>query len=158
MLKTETRSIGDLEVTVTQLPVMRATPLMAKIAKAIAPALNRLELGALGSSLATSNVDALVPAFGEMLTRLDEVELMAIARGVLASAVVVTDGKRLSLNSDEMINLAFEGRGAAFLQTIRFALEVNFSDFFAGALAETAKRRAATVAAARPPEKANAST
>lgn len=132
-LKTETRDIDGLTVTSTQLPAMRSFALMARLGKVIAPALGMVE----GVSL-TSGIGALAPALAQLFAQLDGAEAESLAREVLASTSVVVDGRRLELSRTEMINLAFEGRIKTMLATLKFALEVNYGDFFAGGLSGAA--------------------
>jgi len=124
-LRTESRQIDGLTVTSTQLPAMRSFRLMARLGKVISPALGHVDGISLSSDLST-----LGPALAALFASIDGDEAESLAREVLASTTVDVDGKRLELGRTEMVNLAFEGRIKAMLETLKFALEVNYGSFF----------------------------
>ncbi len=131
MLKSETRTIDGLEVTTTQLPVLRAFALFTKLGKVLAPALARAADLQLDPDM---DVSALAPALGELFAQLDPADATQLAHDVLISTSVVADGRITELSQSGAIDLVFGGRFLAFLKTMAFAIEVNFRDFFDGTL------------------------
>lgn len=132
MIKSETREIEDLTVTTQQLPAMRAYSVFARLGKIIGPALAAVQ-GVSVSNLEELDVSEIAPAIGKALEGLAEDEPLVLK--LLASTFVVLDGKKIELTGDAQINRAFSGRFKALLLTLKFALEVNFSDFLDGKLA-----------------------
>lgn len=131
MLKSDTREIGDLKVTVTQLPPRRAFRLAAKLAKYLAPALAGLKADT------ELSLEALTPALGAMMRELEDDDLDRLLSDLFAStSVIVTDAKGQARKHDlvtpEAIDRAFEGQLKHMLTAMRFSLEVNFGDFFEG--------------------------
>lgn len=126
MLKTDTRTIDDLEVHSSQLPALRAFALFARMGKVLAPALGKMQ----GLSM-QADVSALGPALSELFSRLDGAEAKELAKEILCATVVLVEGKRLTLSTDEAINMVFNGKLRTFIKTMAFALEVNFADFIA---------------------------
>lgn len=139
MLRIEKKTIGDLEITVTQFPALKSFSLLARLGKVIAPALGKVQ----GLTL-ESDVSALGPALAELFSRLDEADASALVRDVLASSHAVYDGKLVPLDRAETIDLVFSGRMRLLLEVLRFALEVNYGDFFGGALAAAPDQKAAS--------------
>lgn len=129
-LKTEIRTIDGLEVRSAQLPALRTLALSAKLGRVAAPALGRLG----GLSLRSSVAD-LIPAIMDLCSRLGEGEVESLATEILAAtSVTVDDGKGprlVTLNNRQAIDSVFSGRFRTMLYVIVFALEVNYSDFFA---------------------------
>lgn len=132
-LKTDKRTIDGIEIHVTQFAAMRGFAVASKVAKVVTPVLPHLK----GVTMQTEIAD-LAPAIGELFSRLDENEGQALVRDLLAGACAVRDGQQIPLNTDDRINLAFEGNMMAMLRAALFAAEVNFSDFFAGSATSSA--------------------
>lgn len=132
-LKRETREINGLEVTSTQLPVLRQYKLMARLGRLLAPALGRIE--GLDKLSVTDDVSKLMPALSELFMKLDETELMSLARDLLAGTQVKVEDQLYSLADDKTINNVFAGNLKAMLGSMKFSVEVNFGDFFGDALA-----------------------
>lgn len=145
--KTEKKTIDGLEFTTTQLPAMKGLALGTRLGRALGPALAK------ASGLAgTQDVAELAPAIAALFSTLDGAEAQALTKDILISTQVEMEGKLISLNSTEMIDHVFTGRLGALLQALRFALEVNFSDFFT-ALASV--RSDALAAGSKPSESAS---
>jgi hypothetical protein len=145
-LKTERRVIGDLEITVTQLPPLRALALQCRLMKVLGPALSALE-GSL-ESLIERDVSALGPVISAVFSRLDGREAQDLAREILCSAAATMDNRIVTLDRAEAIDGVFAGRMKAFYGAIKFALEVNFADFFDSAPAASQESDGRTTTAA----------
>lgn len=129
-IETKTREIRGLQVHTTQLPVRKAYKLAPKIGMIIAPALGELPEGL----DLESDVSALGPAFSKLFSALDDAEQDNLMEALLqGTSVVVPNIGMLSLSTPEHIDTAFAGNLMALMQTLWFALEVNFADFFEGA-------------------------
>lgn len=125
-LKTDKRTIGDYEVTVTQMPAMRALSLLPRLGKALAPALSQLT--STGVDIREADV---IPALSTLFSSLTPEEAQALVREVNAGTSVMVDGRARDLNNDAAINSVFGGDIASLLKVTAFAMEVNFSDFLA---------------------------
>lgn len=141
--KTEKKTIGELEVTTTQLPAMKALALSTRLGRAIGPAL--ASAAGLDDGM---NVSALAPAVAALFTTLDGAEAQALTKEILQSTTVVHDGKQIHLGDASMIDHVFTGRLADLFAVVRFALEVNFTDFF-DALTSAASAKLAAGAGAK---------
>lgn len=121
MSSEQTRCIEGLTVTCKPLPPMRSLDLVPELA-------GLFEHGA----GAENDVDMLIG----LARGLAGGKLRSLLPQLLASTKVITDtaGKptTVTLNSPEMIDLAFDGHMKAFIPTVAFALEVSFRDFFEG--------------------------
>lgn len=130
MRKSETKEIDGLKVTVAQLPPRKGFKVAAKLFKFVAPALAEMQ--------PDQEVDMgkLQPVLMGMLRDIDDDELERIMTDVFATAYVVreVDGKlaKFELNSGDKIDAAFEGKLPAMFQSVMFAIEVNFGNFFDG--------------------------
>jgi hypothetical protein len=120
-LKTETREIGSLQVTTTQLPAMRALGLMPVLSGVLGPALANLV-----TVDRKADATSLAPTFAAMFGRLDAAALQSLARDLLAGSSAVINGKNVSLGDDSGINAAFSGSPFHLLQAMWFAVEINF--------------------------------
>lgn len=132
MLRTETRTFDDLEVTSQQLPAMRALKLLPRLARLLAPALASLGTGKIDLQ---ADVSSIANVLSQALEPLDDNQVEALSRDLLAdTTVVLTDetGKRRNqtLGSVAAINSVFSGRLPAMLKAMALSVEVNFSDFF----------------------------
>jgi hypothetical protein len=130
-LKQESREIDGIMITTTQLPPMRAFPLMAKLGKILAPA-----LGAIGDIDPESDVKELGPALASLFGQLNEVDSTNLILEIFANTSAQSEGKLSPLNTDAMVNMVFAGKFVSMLNAMRFVLEVNFADFFAGGFAK----------------------
>lgn len=132
-LPSETRTIGDVEVTITKFDVTRAAPLAAKLGKIMAPALAELQIVGFALEGRTSVLDQLV-GLAPMLHQVFESvalagDFNALAGEILAGTSVVYDGKKYDLVKPGAVTLAFGDDLDAYTRTIAFALEFNFKGF-----------------------------
>ncbi len=141
MLKTESRVIDGVSVTCSQLPAMTAYRISARLGKMIGPALGALaeadfelpevEEGADPEDLDLKDIDfeSLAPALEKLLDGVaNDPELVVT---LLSTVTVRTpEAAELICADEKMINMAFGGKLKVLFKTIKFALEVNFSDFF----------------------------
>lgn len=129
-LKTVTREIAGISIETTQLPPMKTYALLGRLAKIGAPGLSTF--GGLDGDV--DNAAALIVPAAAMFARLEPPELQDLALDVLAgsTALVKHDGKkkRVDLDTEDGINAAFAGNVMAMLGAMKFALEVNYDDFF----------------------------
>lgn len=126
-LRSETRDIDGMSMTTTQLPALRSLALMTRLSKIIAPALGYLD----GLDL-KSDISALGPALAALFAGLDGEQAQALAREILIASTIVIDGRMVALSDGTMIDHAFSGKMKSFLGALKFALEVNYSDFLGG--------------------------
>jgi len=134
-LRTETREIAGVEVTSTQFPAMRSLRLMTRLGKVLAPLLGGLDGVDLKTLKMTSQIDlsALGRALSAAFVQLAEQDAAQLALDILASSVALVDGRRVELTSTAKIDGVFDGNLKGLLGAIRFAVEVNYGDFFSGA-------------------------
>ena len=124
--KTDTLKIDGMEFHCTQLVPTRAIPLAARLARAFAPVLAGGEAGLVLENDGRFLTQALTLVF----EKLDSNELLGLMRDILQSTSVVHNGEMYSLDSDDAINRAFDGRLRTMFPVLKFALGVNFGDFF----------------------------
>jgi len=132
-LKREDREIRGLRVDVQQLPCMASFRLMPDLMKVAAPVFEQQT--------------SLVEAVATCVANLDADRLESLTLRLLVGVDVTKDGTKIDLNSSNAINRAFNGNLAALIETLAFALEVNYQDFFGevsewinrGALSEESK-------------------
>lgn len=129
MLKTETRIIEGLSVTVTQLPVLTAYAVFARLGKVLGPAIGKLA-GFSMTDVGSLDVSELTPALSELLGGLCEEE--SLVPLLLSSSYVVVDGSKIELTDPMKINHAYAGKFKAMLLSLKFSIEVNFGDFLSG--------------------------
>lgn len=150
-LESKTRVIEGLNVTCTQLPALKAYSVFARLSKAIGPAITELsgvdftkvevvEDADGVESVEGLNIADLAPALSKFLEGIAEDEALALA--LLATVTVRRGGMNIDLLDDVSINTAFAGKFKAMLLTLKFCLEVNFSDFLGDGLAALAKAKA----------------
>lgn len=146
MQATRETVIGERTVAVTQLPARRALKTLHRILRVVLPAgAKALGDGSLGelSDAANMKLGGLGNAAETLFDRLSESELDDLI-GVLLSTATL-DGKPLI----PQIDLAFQGRLFELLQVVKFALEVNYADFFDGFRGLLAASAAARSSASR---------
>lgn len=136
MRKTETRTIGGLDVTSIQLPSTRAYALVRKVGKVVAPALGALR-GKTPGAIMGSDLADLAPALESLFDKLDDQSADSLMLEALACTSVTRQGDdgrliKYDLTTKAAIDLAFDGDLRSLLLTIKFALEVNFASFFDG--------------------------
>jgi hypothetical protein len=123
-VKTETREIEGLTVMSTQLPAMRAYSVFAGLLKIAGPALSGISNV---QNIGDLDISALCTGVAENT---------GLALELLASTEVILDGRKVSLATEDGVNLVFSGRLMTMLQTLKFALEVNFRDFLSDKLVD----------------------
>jgi hypothetical protein len=126
---------------------MKAYSVFARLSKAVGPAIAELSGIDLKPDMGVEDIDVtqLAPALSKLLEGIAEDEGLALA--LLASVSVRRGGmEEILLVDDKNINLAFAGKFKAMLLTLKFCLEVNFSDFLGDGLAALAKAKAKPVA------------
>lgn len=108
----------------TQMPSFRALDVFESLATIAGPALGAV-LG--GAGLETDTQAVAVALF----SRLGGGKLRALAKDLLESVEVVTEGKKRPMLTG--FDAEYGGRIFEVLQVMAFAAEVNFGDFFDGA-------------------------
>ena len=115
-LKFETRTFGELEVTVTEFDAWRGFQMLPRVGGIVGPLLS-----ATGDpSLALS----MLPTICKEVAA-DENLLLDL----FVSTTVRRDGKNIDLLSKKDINNAFNGHLWHMIDALQLVLEVNFSDF-----------------------------
>lgn len=132
-LKTEARDIDGLHVTCSQLPAMRSYSVFTRLGKVLGPAIGALANATIEENVKDTDVKELAPAMAALLQGLADDE--SLVYPLLATVSVKKDGMDILLTDEANINLAFEGKFKALLLTLKFALEVNYADFFGDGLA-----------------------
>jgi hypothetical protein len=130
-LKTEKRTIEGMEVSVTQLPPRKAFKLMPKLAGVLGPLIGKARGGDQG---------AMLEGVGASLMQLDDVMVDNITAQLFSQVMVIVDLgnglKNYDLSQTTAVDQVFAGNLKAMMQTLTFAVEVNYSDFFKDALAQ----------------------
>lgn len=140
-LKEEETEIEDLKFSTQQFPAMRAFALLAKITKAVGPALMSLMQTHADSDLASG--ETMATAFAQM----DPDQATRLVPEILAStSCTLTDGKEMSFSKKENIDIIFSGRLGMMFKVIGHALKVNYSDFSSGSVPAAPKPGQARVA------------
>lgn len=140
-LKVEERRIGGATYRVTQLGFGAGRPALIRFARMVAPAVAELA-GAVGSLTAASAGAALLEtaidgerlgrAFVAFLDRATEDEIAWLCETFAGRTLVRLDGSPAFVPLADVMEIHFAGKYRDALAWIRFALEVNFADFFAG--------------------------
>ena len=123
MVKTETREIDGLTFEVTQLPFMRQGKVFARLAAAFGPALAKMADGGLDRELGS--------ALEVLFARLTESEFDYLVKALLETAYVRDGDRRICVGQNP--DAVLSGRNMTGLKLLKFAVEVNWQDFF-GAL------------------------
>lgn len=151
--KTETRRVGEVELTCTQFNAMRSLPLFARIGKIVSGAFTHIP----ANFSMEDDASIFLPMIGELFTRLDETDVNKLVVDILAGtrAEYDTDKGRIvtDLNSQTKLDTVFGGDLSGLLSAAQFALEVNYRDFFDDALAAISAKTAGQIE-----EKASKST
>lgn len=129
----KSRTIDGLEITITQLPYMRAARLLARLGRLAAPAIARVEK-VLAGGLGDINVGAMLDAVSALLLVLSEEDIQELHEILLKDSAEYK-GKPLWGQMDFLL----AGQVATGMKILAFALEVNYGDFFA-ALSEAASK------------------
>jgi hypothetical protein len=123
---------------VTQLPARRALKMLHKIGRVLVPtlaqALGSTSISQLSSLKKVAELDLgnLGKAAETLFDRLPEAEFDALVTELMQGVVV--DGKPLA----PLFDTHFQGRILEVLELLRFALKVNFADFFPDLAAQVA--------------------
>lgn len=138
MIETHTREIDGTAYQVSQFGATQGRKILARLAKALGPALAALVAGApegakADAAVSRANIGEAIRALCEGL-REEDLDL-------LTSALVEKTMVRVDADSDAWVPLKgvfdahFAGRYAALLGWIAFGLEVNYGDFFSASSA-----------------------
>lgn len=136
-VKQEKRVIGGRQTTCTQFGAMRATGLAVRLMKIVGPSVAHLLSADVQSveDLLKKQVDVgLVVA--QLFHSLDEDTTLQLIRDLLSGVVVVHNGAIVELSSDDAINMVFTGKLKLMLESVKFAIQVNYGDFFGDASAQ----------------------
>lgn len=152
-LRTDQRTIDDVKLYTTSLPVMRSARLWARLGRIAAPALVHLrslppnkiiaalvrmrDLKDLDLAVAGDIVSMLGPGVADMFREL-EPHVEEIAVELLVSTVAISDGQKYELTNLDAINAAFGDRFATFVKTLWWVGRHNFGNFSGGGRASAA--------------------
>lgn len=137
------KEIGGDKISVTQLPAMQAFKLLNRLGRVLSPALVKAVGGTGGGKvldLGGMDIAMIGDALRSLFETLDDGELDKIVGGLLSTAqVFVADdrgGKWVALAdannlSTSHFNVLYRGRLLDLVGALVFAIEVNYSDFFA---------------------------
>ena len=129
--ETSELTVGDMQFSTQQLPVLRAYKMLAK----------------LSSTIASGNVKTVFDMMGGLAPDTADLFVMEL----LVSTTAKYDGRVVSLSTRDAISNTFDGRLPVLLEVLGWVLEFNFSSFY---LADT---QSASVSneppSATPPEK-----
>jgi hypothetical protein len=143
MIETKTKTIDGLTFMSTQLPPLKAYPLAARVAGILLPMFSKLASSGikLDDAEAFFKTDSakLLPILEPLLEALAKKDNEDLPQKLLAATTVQVPDETgqltlISLLTPEGINRAFQGRGMTMFKAMWFAVEVNFRDFFGGAL------------------------
>ncbi len=141
--KTDSKTIGGLKVTTTQLAPFDALALSALLLKTAGPAFIPLLPGVVQAAGAEEDQRGAVAlqyllqmdlaTFTAGLTTLDIPAILKIAKDSLPCTTIVVDNERMELDTVAKINTAFEGQPLmVLLETIWFSITVNLEGFTNG--------------------------
>ena len=125
--------VDGLPFRVVPFSAYHALGLLARLAKAIGPALSSLS-----GYDANTDLKDLAPALRVAFAALDPAEAQVLTLEILKlTSVLLDDGTgkpapRVELNTKEKFDRVFSGRLKTLFKVLGFALRVNFSDFIAG--------------------------
>jgi len=129
-MKTDEREIDGILVKTVQLPAMRAFKLLARLAKAVGPA-----LGVLTKFDPNTQLEAVAGEFAGAFASLDADEAERLVPEILIKTTVFIPDERggsEKLLTKDRIDDIFTGRLMTLFRVVGFALQVNFQDFYAG--------------------------
>jgi hypothetical protein len=118
---------GDLEITITQLPAMRAFKFLARLGKGFGKPLAEL-LGKWKGSLEATDFAQLGPAVASLAESLSESEMESLTRALFETATIKQSGKLIPLM--DVFDLVFQGRVEDIFKVWAFALSVNYGTFY----------------------------
>jgi hypothetical protein len=145
MRTSDKSTIDGLEFTTSMLPARRAARLGARLLRLSGPLLSKLD----GVKM-SDDVSVLASAMISLFQTVDDDELESLQAEILCgtSVKITLPGKKKPDNVDlldgDMIDLVFTGRLATMYKAMKFAVEVNFADFFDMLRSVAAKKRVAT--------------
>lgn len=137
MIKQETQHIAGRETTSVQFTAMRATGLAVRLLKLVGPSIAHLVSADVKTveDFMKKDVDlGLIVA--DLFNAADERTVSELVRDLLANTTVVHNGALVELSSEKAIDVVFSGELGALLSTVKFAIRLNYADFFAGASAK----------------------
>lgn len=146
--KTVTQEIDGLEVTTTQFGAIDAFALLSRLGKVAAPLVGSFSRGASLEALIQTD---LMPVMIALCEQLSPDVVRALCKEILDGTVVKYDGKMVSLNTREKIDAVFGSNLLQLMRTLKFALEVNYSNFFSDVKALVAARALANRVVATEP-------
>lgn len=133
-LKIGEDTIDGVRVLSQQLPAMRAMALASRLAKLFGPlasGVKNVSVTNLGA-LMEGELSAVAPVFGEFLSQLDDEAFMYLVRELLRETQAVgSDGKLVTLRSDEAINDVFNGKLGTLIKVVVWVGRLNFASFTA---------------------------
>lgn len=135
MREAQSRTIDGITITVQQLPAMRAMKLAHRLGKSLGPGLLRglsgVDLTKGAAAVSSVDVGSLAPAVEAAFDRFSEEDLERLVRELFETATVQLDGRTAPMLP--VFDATFQGKTSTVFKAIKFALEVNYQDFF-GAL------------------------
>jgi hypothetical protein len=132
-VKSDTRTIGEHTYRVTQLTALKSRALFVRLVKLLGPAV----VTVIGSGVNVNRAQ-LGGLLSELFTRLSDDELAYFCNVLGACTEVLGPGGAVVIDSPAMIDVHFAGRLLDMFKWLRFALEVQFSDFLSAAKATLA--------------------
>jgi hypothetical protein len=144
--KAERRDIGPFKVSSGLLPAMDGLELGADLAASLGPAWGKLmEIGLTLGDDDDVDIGGLIEILFKHLTK-DAIKKISLP--LLAATRVSVNGKFHALTTREDVDFVFTGHSWELFQTMQFAAEVNFRDFFVRASAVVKARLSAAAALA----------
>jgi hypothetical protein len=134
--KTEDKTIDGLLVTTTQLPPMLALVLSKKLLPIMAPLITAG--GGDGVDIGKLDLSSFTGALGSV----SDAEFQRLVTQVLSNTSCRFDNENVHLGNEDAINRVFAGRFGALLQTLWFAIGVNFFPTGGGALSASSPAKA----------------
>lgn len=131
MIKTENKTIGRYNVTVTQFPALgpRGSLMFgARVAKIAAPALAKVFMSSGGEvELAGKKISlsAIADAISTLATSVEPESFATLIRDLLRNTQVGRDGQIYDLSIDSRVDEAFESDVQGIYQVVAFVFQVN---------------------------------
>lgn len=152
-LKTEDREIAGSVYRVSQLKATKALGLLTELAKMLGPTLGiladaagnekgKLDLASIGNIKVGGDVFG--RAVGALVERIDSARVQTLIKELAAVTEVAPEGSDKFLPLPGVFELHFAGRMGGLFKWLKFALEVQFSDFLSS-LAEHGPQESATL-------------
>jgi hypothetical protein len=132
MIEAREAEIKGFRYQVTQLPASKGFRMLAELSRIVGPSMGILADATGGKLRDLGNVKVGSDAFGKateaLFARLETSKVEGMLAELRSTSMVQVDGKWIKL--PDVWELHFRGRMGAYLQWVKFALEVQFSDFF----------------------------